>query len=109
MQFIFSKHFLKQLKLYSRKFKRLEQDLVKTLKRFDKRQAVRLRGNAYKIRFRASDLPKGKSGSFRLIIYVYEKGSLLLPLTLYLKSERDNISMEEVDKHLTIVLVEVAL
>ncbi len=109
MQFILSEHFKKQLKPYARKYKHFKRDLAQFLEQFDKRQAVHLRKGVYKTRMRISDMTKGKSGAFRLIIHIVETDNVLLPITLYLKNERADISADEIDEHLTIVLAEVGM
>ena len=106
MNHFLAEHFKKQLKPFLKKYRHLGDDLVSALKIFDKRQASPLGGNVYKLRLKTSDLPKGKSSSFRLIIFLLEHDDLIIPLAIYFKSERKSISLKEINEHLVMILAE---
>ncbi len=84
-------HFLRQLKFYLKKFRNLKDDLVITLENFSLETATHLGRKLYKLRLKSSDIPKGKNKSFRLIVFVLELKQVIIPITLYLKSEREDI------------------
>jgi len=51
--------------------------------------------NVYKIRMAISAKGKGKSGGARIISYVYMKNKQVFLLTIYDKSEKENISEKD--------------
>lgn len=63
---------------------------------FRKESAIALGHNNYKIRLRCSDLKRGKSKSFRLILHILEEDRLMVPISLYFKSNRENLSKKEI-------------
>lgn len=105
-QIVILPHFHRQLKLYSKKYYNLKDDLISTLRKFDKRQSIPLGGGVYKIRLKSSDLPRGKSNSFRLIILLAETDKLLAPVAIYFKGRKANITKKELNQHLEIILYE---
>jgi mRNA-degrading endonuclease RelE of RelBE toxin-antitoxin system len=48
----------------------------------------------FKVRIKNTDVQKGKSGGYRLIYYLKSTTSILL-LTLYTKSDQDDVSAED--------------
>lgn len=106
-QFKILPHFKKQLKILIKKYKGLKRDVVLGLENFDKRNSVALGQDIYKLRLKSSDINKGKSGGFRLIIFIYEIDEIIFPIAIYSKSERENISVREIKYHLTFILNEI--
>lgn len=51
-------------------------------------------GGVRKIRWKTKTLNKGKSGSLR-ILYHYSNDVLIILITVYIKSERENITAED--------------
>lgn len=113
---VITSHFIKQLKPLVRKFRHLTSDVEKTLQRFDKSLGTPI-GNytykrslqgrrPYKIRLKSSDLKRGKSKSFRLIVFVVEYANILTPVVIYFKGERENVSKQEISYHLSKVIQE---
>ncbi len=100
-------HFLRQLKFYLKKYRNLEKDLVKALHEFNSEIADRLGQKLYKVRLKSSDVPRGKNKSFRLIIFIAEINFLVVPITLYFKGDRQNISEKEIEYHLAMVLADI--
>lgn len=105
-QFYLSDYFLKQLKPYAKKFKKLPQDIIFALTNFSPEQTQALGQKVYKLRLKASDLPKGKSKSFRLIVYLWHDPQMAVPITVYFKSDIQNLSREEIKYHAKLVLRE---
>ena len=58
----------------------------------------------YKIRIAISSKGKGKSGGARVITYVYVEGKTVYLLSIYDKSEKENISDAELKKILNTLL-----
>lgn len=100
-------HFLKQLKPLLKKYPNLSNDLVNQLKSFRKDLSIPLGHKLYKVRLKSSDLPKGKSKSFRLIIFIWEFKRTLVPITIYFKGDLENISQQDIEYHLTRILEEI--
>ena len=97
-------HFKKQLKSLLKKYKNLKEDLIKELKQFNKIKCVALGQNIYKIRLKLSDINKGKSGGFRLIIFIIETNKIIYPLAIYFKGDKENINNQEIKYHLSCIL-----
>jgi len=99
-------HFAKQLKPLLKKYRSLKKDLLNLLGNFDKRQHQSLGNNTYKARLKSSDIPRGKSKAFRLIVFIVEKDKLLLPIAIYFKGRKSDVSKKEINYHLAIILQE---
>lgn len=102
-QVIITHHFKRQLKPLLKKFPSLLDNAINLLEVFDEKSATDLGNDICKLRLRSTDLPKGKSGSFRLIILFAELDNALVPLTIYAKNERENMTKEEIYEHLILV------
>lgn len=99
-------HFRRQLKWYLKKFPRLKNDVLGALEKFDARHHPHLGNNVYKVRLAGSDLRQGKSKSFRLIVLLIVADNFIVPITLYQKSEKDDITKKELNQHLESILFE---
>lgn len=99
-QIIVTEHFKKELKPLVKKFRHLKEDLLRELRSFSIDKGTRLAHNLYKLRIRCNDLAKGKSGSFRVIILLVEVENILVPLTIFFKSQHENLSSSELERHL---------
>lgn len=108
-QVLITEHFKKELKPLVKKFRHLKEDLLIELKNFSPKTAVHLAHNLYKLRVRCKNLPRGKSGAFRIIILLVEVESILVPVTLFFKSDRENIGAKELEHHLSKIKEELYL
>jgi mRNA-degrading endonuclease RelE of RelBE toxin-antitoxin system len=85
--------FKKQAKRLAKKYR----SLLKELSEFENSisenptQGTTLGNNAYKIRLSVESKGKGKSGGMRIITYIVTKQREVYLLTIYDKSEMDNI------------------
>ncbi len=89
--------FRKELKTLAKKFKKIKIDYEKLLDTLETTPTLgtALGNNFYKIRIPNSSIPTGKSGGFRVITLVkIERDSIIL-LTIYSKTEKENISEDE--------------
>lgn len=102
-QYLISDYFKRQIKKYLKKYPSLIDDIIETLKRFDKKTSASLGAHTYKVRFAARNLSKGKSGSFRLIIFVIEFDKIITPLVLYFKGDESTVSRKEIMYHALMV------
>lgn len=99
-------HFKRQAKPYTKKYRHLKDALVKALEQFQPDQQSALGNGVYKMRIQSKDIPKGKSKSFRLIVFVVELDMILVPIVLYFKGDQASISKSELNNHLEIILFE---
>ena len=51
----------------------------------------------YKVRVRNTDIPKGKSGGYRLIYKFDEENKMITPLLLYYKGEKSDAQRKEIE------------
>lgn len=102
-------HFKKQLKAYAKKYKYLKEVVIKTIQEFKKEQHTSLGGNIYKIRIKSKDILKGKSKSFRLLIFIIETGNYIVPIAIYFKGDKEDLTKKEINDHLAAILFELRL
>jgi hypothetical protein len=88
--------FKKQLRPYAKKYRSLKKSLIENLNYFDKNNNIYLGQNLYKLRLRTKGLNKGKSGSFRVIILLVELKDFVVPVAIYAKSDKSNMSKKEI-------------
>lgn len=101
-----SNYFAKQLKKLSKKNPELKENLRVVLFNFDKKLAVSIGQGVYKLRLARRG--KGKSGGYRVYIYVIEINKMLTPVAIYPKSEKENLTLDELSAHLKNVKNELA-
>ena len=99
MRVYVSKYFVKAIKPYLKKHKSLLKEITDVLDNFEPSNSVSLGSNVYKIRLTSSDLNKGKSGSFRMIILMIEVDNVITPVSLFYKGDRENITKKEIQAH----------
>ncbi|WP_030008043.1 type II toxin-antitoxin system RelE/ParE family toxin [Picosynechococcus sp. NKBG042902] len=92
--------FRRNLRKLSKKYRNIKQDLQPIIEALSQGELPgdQIPGVSYpvfKLRIRNSDVQKGKSGGYRLIYYLKTDTGIIL-LTLYTKSERANISPEDI-------------
>ena len=92
-----SKTFEKELKKLAKKYKKISKDLVKFKKEILKNPTLGtpLGNNCYKVRIANSSIPTGKSGGFRLITVVKVEKEKIILLTIYSKTEKEDINENE--------------
>lgn len=85
--------FKKNTKKLSKRYKKIKLDVLELVNQLelDPYIGTHLLNNCYKIRIPNSSVPTGKSGGFRVITYfINETGNVYL-LTIYSKSDQENI------------------
>jgi len=89
--------FKKDFKKLTKKYKKLEDDVKKVILelRENPRSGTALHLNCYKIRMPNSSTSTGKSGGFRLIYYFIDEKNNLYLLNIYSKTQKENISENE--------------
>lgn len=92
--------FEKELKKLAKKYKNIANDIAMFKKEIldNPTLGTPLGNNCYKVRIANSSIPTGKSGGFRIITLVkIEKESIIL-LTIYSKTEKENITDNELNE-----------
>lgn len=89
--------FQKQAKRLAKRYKSFPDDLQKLVDELKQNATLGtpLSGNVYKIRLAISSKNKGKSGGARVITYFYQVAETVYLLSIYDKSDTENISDEE--------------
>ncbi|SHO81121.1 hypothetical protein MNB_SV-15-603 [hydrothermal vent metagenome] len=94
--------FKKELKKLAKKYKNIKYDYKNLLELLStsnpKDIATFLGNNCYKIRLKNSDNHKGKSAGYRVIYLIVEADNNIVLLSIYSKSDFENISENEIDK-----------
>lgn len=99
---IFADEFEKKLYRLSKKYRNIRQDVEPVIEQLQGNILLgdRLAGfganlYVYKVRVKNSNIQKGKSAGYR-IIYLLESAASILLLTIYSKSEREDIQVDEI-------------
>lgn len=89
--------FEKELKRLAKKYKKISEDLYNFKEEIlnNPTLGTSLGNNCYKIRVANSSVPTGKSGGFRIITLVKVEKERIILLTIYSKSDKENISDDE--------------
>ncbi len=89
--------FERQAKKLKKKFPSLSSDLLSLIEDLEKEpiQGVSLGKNCYKIRLAITSKGKGKSGGARVIVNVVVSDEIVYLLSIYDKSDKENISDKE--------------
>jgi len=97
LKIVVTPEFAKRVKQLSKKYKNISKDLKDLYEVINKnpRSGVDLGSNCYKIRLANSSIPTGKSGGFRVIIYLVENKDIVRLLYIFSKREQENISDSE--------------
>ncbi|MGB3776870.1 MAG: type II toxin-antitoxin system RelE/ParE family toxin [Tunicatimonas sp.] len=94
---VYTDNFERALKRLARKYRSMRDDLevlIDSLEE-DPIQGTALGKDCYKIRLAIKSKGKGKSGGARIVTHVYVSDQQVYLLTLYDKSEKENISDKE--------------
>ncbi|MBI1277309.1 MAG: type II toxin-antitoxin system RelE/ParE family toxin [Anaerolineaceae bacterium] len=94
---VFGQQFVKDLKHLTKKYPNIRDDVSNFINLLQSGETPgdQIRGTGYtvyKARIRNSDLTKGKSGGYRIIYFVQTPTELAL-ITIYVKSERVDLSV----------------
>lgn len=92
--------FKRDFKSLLKKYKSLKSELLKLITSLeeDPTQGTSLGNDCYKIRMIIASKNKGKSGGARVITCVKVVNETVYLLTIYSKSEKENISTKELNK-----------
>ena len=102
-------HFKKQLKRYVKKYRHLKGAVIFVLENFNRKQHIHIGRSVYKIRLKTKDIQKGKSKSFRMLVFVVEADEYLVPVCIYYKGDREDIIKKEINDHLEAIIFELRM
>ena len=88
-----SDEFKKNVKSLKKRYKNIKQDIECLAEELVKNpfMGTELGNNTYKVRIKNSNNNKGKSAGYRVITYIIDEESKIYLVTIYSKSEQDNI------------------
>ena len=97
-----SAKFTKDIKNLKKRYKAIESDVEPLVAQLEAGETPgdRITGNkypVYKVRVKNSNIRKGQSGGYRVIYYIQTPEAILLT-KIYSKSDRANISNEEIEE-----------
>lgn len=95
---IVTEYFKKQLKRLLKKNRSLLNEFKNAILNFNKQQSISIGMGVYKLRLKGQS--KGKSGGYRLYVFVLEIYGILTPICIYPKNEKENVSYGELTFHL---------
>ena len=97
--------FRKELKKLAKKYHSLKTDLAILFKSLEENpiQGTSLGNNCYKIRIAITSKGKGKSGGARVITNFVIAGETVFLISIYDKSEKENLTDKELDELLKFV------
>lgn len=85
--------FIKNLKTLKKKYKNIKNDVLELANELEKNPTIgtELGNNTFKVRIKNSDNNKGKSAGYRIITYCINEYNEVFLVTIYSKSEKENI------------------
>ena len=97
--------FNRNLRTLAKKYRSIQNDIQPVIEQLEQGELLgdKIPGVGYavfKLRVRNSDIPKGKSGGYRLIYYVKTATGIIL-LTIYAKSEQVDIAADDIQSIIT--------
>jgi len=95
---VYTDHFEREVKRLAKKYISIRKDLESLISdlEINPRQGKHLSKDCYKIRMAIASKGQGKSGGARVIIHVFISGQIVYLLSVYDKSEQDDISDKEI-------------
>jgi len=85
--------FIKNLKALKKRYKSIKKDILLLSEKLEENPKIGicLGNNIYKIRVKNSDNNKGKSAGYRIITYLIDEDLEIYLVTIYSKTDRENI------------------
>ncbi|WP_242056932.1 MULTISPECIES: type II toxin-antitoxin system RelE/ParE family toxin [Oscillatoriales] len=105
IQINFAEEFKRNLVTLSKKYRHIRSDVQPIIERLEAGELLgdRISGTDYvvfKVRIKNSDIKKGKSGGYRLIYHV-QTPTIIFLMTIYSKSEHENVSVDKIRRILS--------
>ena len=91
-------NFVKEVKKLSKKYKKIADDLKGLQNELldNPQRGIHLGNNCYKIRVSNSSIPTGKSSGFRVIYYYLDSNGVIYLMSIYSKSDLENLSDKKI-------------
>jgi hypothetical protein len=101
-------NFKREVKKLAKKYQSIVNDLEKLEKELSKKptSGTHLGNGVYKVRMAIRTKGIGKSGGARVITYIYYEGEKVFLMSIYDKSEKDNITDTEISQILNDIDIE---
>lgn len=98
----FTDELKRNLRTLAKKYRHIRSDLQPVIDQLQKGDFAgdripRMQGVFYKVRIKNSDIQRGKSGGYRLI-YSIQGTTIIILLTIYAKSQREDISAKRIQE-----------
>jgi len=95
-----SRQFEKDVKKLFKIYKNIKKDLISLKNELLKnpKLGTSIGNNCYKIRIANSSIPTGKRGGFRIITLVKIEKDTIILLTIYSKTQKDDITQKELEE-----------
>ncbi|ULH27705.1 type II toxin-antitoxin system RelE/ParE family toxin [Leptospira weilii] len=105
-EIVYTDHFSREFKDLAKKYKSIKEDLKILVTSLEQNpvQGVPLSKDCYKIRLAISSKGKGKSGGARIITYLFREKNKLYFLSIFDKSEKENISDKDREAILKLIV-----
>jgi len=89
--------FSSKLKKLAKKYKQIKIDMKELQEelQLNPKAGIALQHSCYKIRIVNSSTPTGKSGGFRVVYYFVDNNNKIFLMTIYSKTQKDNLSENE--------------
>jgi mRNA-degrading endonuclease RelE of RelBE toxin-antitoxin system len=102
-EIIATPRFKRDIKRLAKKYLSLKKEYIILINELEKDplQGISLGDNCYKIRISIASKGKGKSGGARVITHIVIKEKIVFLLTIYDKSEKENITDRELNELLS--------
>ncbi len=95
---ISTQRFSTEIKRLQKKYPSIKEEFARLIELLEKNPAsgISIGKNCYKIRLSIASKGKGKSGGARIITYVYFEKDIVYLMSIYDKSEKENIKSSEI-------------
>ncbi|EMO85785.1 type II toxin-antitoxin system RelE/ParE family toxin [Leptospira santarosai] len=105
-EIVYTDHFSREFKDLVKKYRSIKEDLKTLVTSLEQNpvQGVPLGKDCYKIRLAISSKGKGKSGGARIITYLYLVKNKMYLLSIFDKSEKENISDKDREALLKLIV-----
>ena len=92
--------FIKNIKSLKKRYKNIKKDIKDFSNELKKNptMGISLGKNVYKVRVKNTDINKGKSAGYRVITYLVTQDHEIYLITIYSKSDKENLLDEEIKK-----------
>lgn len=106
-RFILTQHFKNQLKAYLKKDPGLKARFLREMDEKKIENFIRISGAILKMRISGQN--SGKSGAYRMYLFLFKTRNYLIPIAIFHKSEKSDLTSKELSGHLRATKIELGL